>query len=119
MEDLGLTVMDGVTCQKVAFIHDPKIYFHRYFDVATGRHVANLGVPDDPGGRRVIPFAPDGRLFVSDQPAKANLADVTRRPVLPPAVSTIAGATTIDYRPVHMYTLSNDVEVVPPKARVY
>ncbi len=30
-----------------------------------------------------------------------------------------AGATTIDYRPVHMYTLSNDVEVVPPKARVY
>lgn len=30
-------------------------------DIATGRHVANLGVPDDPGGRRVVPFAPDGR----------------------------------------------------------
>jgi succinate dehydrogenase / fumarate reductase flavoprotein subunit len=30
-----------------------------------------------------------------------------------------AGNTRIDYRPVHMYTLSNDVEVVPPKARVY
>jgi succinate dehydrogenase / fumarate reductase flavoprotein subunit len=27
--------------------------------------------------------------------------------------------TRIDYRPVHMYTLSNDVEVVPPKPRVY
>jgi succinate dehydrogenase / fumarate reductase flavoprotein subunit len=25
----------------------------------------------------------------------------------------------LDYRPVHMYTLSNEVEVVPPKARVY
>lgn len=25
----------------------------------------------------------------------------------------------IDYRPVHMYTLSDDVEVVPPKKRVY
>ena len=25
----------------------------------------------------------------------------------------------IDYRPVHMYTLSSDVEVVPPKPRVY
>ncbi len=26
---------------------------------------------------------------------------------------------TIDYRPVHLYTMSNEVEVVPPKARVY
>ncbi len=30
-----------------------------------------------------------------------------------------AGATTIDYRPVHMYTLSKDVDVVPLKARTY
>src|SRR5690606_26743078 len=30
-----------------------------------------------------------------------------------------AGATRIDYRPVHMYTLTGDVEVVPPKKRVY
>ena len=30
-----------------------------------------------------------------------------------------AGNTRIDYRPVHMYTLSNDVEVVPLKARTY
>jgi len=30
-----------------------------------------------------------------------------------------AGDTRIDYRPVHMYTLSDDVEVVPPKPRVY
>jgi len=29
------------------------------------------------------------------------------------------GKVAIDYRPVHMYTLSDDVEVVPPKARVY
>ncbi len=29
------------------------------------------------------------------------------------------GKTSIDYRPVHMYTLDDDVEVVPPKARVY
>ncbi len=29
------------------------------------------------------------------------------------------GKVNIDYRPVHMYTLSDDVEVVPPKARVY
>jgi succinate dehydrogenase / fumarate reductase flavoprotein subunit len=25
----------------------------------------------------------------------------------------------LDYRPVHMYTLSNEIQVIPPKARVY
>jgi len=29
------------------------------------------------------------------------------------------GAVSLDYRPVHLNTLTNDVEVVPPKARVY
>nr|VFJ92159.1 MAG: succinate dehydrogenase subunit A [Candidatus Kentron sp. LFY]VFK21130.1 MAG: succinate dehydrogenase subunit A [Candidatus Kentron sp. LFY] len=29
------------------------------------------------------------------------------------------GTPRIDYRPVHMYTLTDDVDVVPPKARVY
>ncbi len=29
------------------------------------------------------------------------------------------GETKIDYRPVHSFTLSNDVEYIPPKARVY
>jgi succinate dehydrogenase / fumarate reductase flavoprotein subunit len=29
------------------------------------------------------------------------------------------GNVKLDYRPVHMYTLTDDVEVVPPKARVY
>ena len=29
------------------------------------------------------------------------------------------GTVCFDYRPVHMFTLSDDVEVVPPKARVY
>jgi succinate dehydrogenase / fumarate reductase flavoprotein subunit len=30
-----------------------------------------------------------------------------------------AGKVSIDYRPVHLYTLTDDVEVVPPKPRVY
>ena len=30
-----------------------------------------------------------------------------------------SGEVEIDYRPVHLYTLSDDVEVIPPKARVY
>jgi succinate dehydrogenase / fumarate reductase flavoprotein subunit len=30
-----------------------------------------------------------------------------------------SGKVRIDYRPVHMYTLSNEVQVFPPKTRVY
>ena len=29
------------------------------------------------------------------------------------------GVPRIDYRPVHMYTLTNDAQVIPPRARVY
>ena len=29
------------------------------------------------------------------------------------------GEVQLDYRPVHLNTLTSDVEVVPPKARVY
>ncbi len=29
------------------------------------------------------------------------------------------GRTTIDFRPVHLYTMSNEVQVIPPKPRVY
>jgi succinate dehydrogenase / fumarate reductase, flavoprotein subunit len=29
------------------------------------------------------------------------------------------GGVTIDYRPVHLYTLTDEVEVIPPKARTY
>ena len=30
-----------------------------------------------------------------------------------------AGEGRLAYRPVHLYTLSNEVESIPPKARVY
>jgi succinate dehydrogenase / fumarate reductase flavoprotein subunit len=30
-----------------------------------------------------------------------------------------SGAVTIDYRPVHDYTLTDEVEYIKPKARVY
>jgi succinate dehydrogenase / fumarate reductase flavoprotein subunit len=29
------------------------------------------------------------------------------------------GATSLNYRPVHDYTLSAEIEPIPPKARVY
>ena len=34
-------------------------------------------------------------------------------------VDDASGKVTMDYRPVHLYTMSKDVDVVPPKPRVY
>ena len=34
-------------------------------------------------------------------------------------LDTDTGKVTIDYRPVHTYTLTNDVSYIEPKARVY
>jgi succinate dehydrogenase / fumarate reductase flavoprotein subunit len=34
-------------------------------------------------------------------------------------LNTASGDTRIAYRPVHTYTLTNDVEYIKPKARVY
>jgi succinate dehydrogenase / fumarate reductase flavoprotein subunit len=34
-------------------------------------------------------------------------------------LDTATGEVKLDYRPVHSYTLSNDVEYIPPKARTY
>ena len=39
MEEQGTKTIDGVTCEKIAFIHSANIVFTRYFDVATGRLV--------------------------------------------------------------------------------
>jgi outer membrane lipoprotein-sorting protein len=39
IEDEGTKTIDGVTCQKISFVHAPNIVFIRYFDVATGRLV--------------------------------------------------------------------------------
>jgi succinate dehydrogenase / fumarate reductase flavoprotein subunit len=30
-----------------------------------------------------------------------------------------SGKVSLDYRPVHMYTLTDETEVIPPKERVY
>lgn len=39
VEDQGPATIDGIACQKIAFIHAPNIIFIRYFDKATGRLV--------------------------------------------------------------------------------
>jgi outer membrane lipoprotein-sorting protein len=37
IEDQGTQTVDGVVCQKIAFIYESNIIFYRYFDVATGK----------------------------------------------------------------------------------
>jgi hypothetical protein len=39
IEEQGTAVIDGITCEKIAFIHAPNIIFYRFFDQATGRLV--------------------------------------------------------------------------------
>lgn len=39
VEEQGTQVIEGVNCQKIAFIHGANIIFYRYFDTATGRLV--------------------------------------------------------------------------------
>lgn len=39
MEDQGAATIEGIACQKVAFIHSERIVFVRYFEAATGRLV--------------------------------------------------------------------------------
>lgn len=39
LEDQGTTTVEGTTCRKIAFIHNPNIVFYRSFDVTTGRLV--------------------------------------------------------------------------------
>ena len=37
VEDRGAVTVDGIACQKIAYVHDENIAFFRFFDVATGR----------------------------------------------------------------------------------
>lgn len=39
VEDQGAAVIEGVACEKIAFIHSPTVVYYRYFDKETGRLV--------------------------------------------------------------------------------
>ncbi len=39
IKDEGVVTKEGVSCQKITFTHGPRIVFHRYFEIATGRLV--------------------------------------------------------------------------------
>ena len=57
------------------------------------------GVPID------LPQTKAGEITIDQKPITISIDD--------------KGAVTIDYRPVHAYTMSSDVEYIKPKPRVY
>ena len=58
LEDQGPATIDGIACQKIAFIHAPNIIFVRYFELATGRLVQT---ETETGGR----IREEGEMIVS------------------------------------------------------
>ena len=70
--------------------------------------------------RAILAVKPKGNFaIIKGDPgdANANFLREGQGEVLADAIKK--GDVKIDYRPVHLNTLTNDVEVVPPKARVY
>ena len=76
IEDLGTANVEGVACQKIAFIHGPNIVFTRYFETATGRLVLTEteagGVIRERMERRAGHFMPttllDSQLALLERP---------------------------------------------------
>lgn len=57
IEDLGPESVDGIACQKIAFIYAPNIVFNRYFEIATGRLIQTVtedGSLSKEDGERIV-----------------------------------------------------------------
>jgi hypothetical protein len=80
VEDQGTTLKDGVTCQKIAFIHGPKLVFYRYFDAATGRLVVtetDAGMAIRESGETVVSGIRFPKTTVTSQTAGDKVSTVT------------------------------------------
>ena len=75
---------------------------------------------DVPGGRHDELGEPTGRKAAARH-AREDYPDRDDENWMKHTVTSIdeSGRTTFEYRPVHLYTLTNEVQPFPPKARVY
>lgn len=73
VEDQGSVKIDGIACQKIAFIHAPNIVFTRYFDIATGRLVLT---ETEAGGA----IREQGETIVSGMRFPKTIVTVTKTP---------------------------------------
>jgi outer membrane lipoprotein-sorting protein len=82
LEEQGTASVDGIECQKVAFIHASKIVFVRYFDVATGRLVRtdtdDGGMTREEGERMVagVRFPTSMKMQVKNAKGEAQLVTI-------------------------------------------
>jgi hypothetical protein len=81
MEVQETKTIEGVSCQKVAFIHTPNVIFYRYFDVATGRLVLTEteagGTIREEGESVVAGIRFPKKLITSSKNAKGEVQTVT------------------------------------------
>ena len=82
IEEQGTETIDGVECQKIAFIHPPNIVFVRYFDVATGRLVRtdtdDGGMTREEGERIVagVRFPTSMKMVVKNAKGESQLVTI-------------------------------------------
>jgi hypothetical protein len=74
VEDLGSHVIDGHTCEKLAFVHEPGITFYRYFDIANGQ----LVLTETKSGNLT---REQGEMMVNGVRFPKSLVNVTKDPV--------------------------------------
>ena len=70
------------------------------------------------GGSAAQSFADNGNNNFSYTVTVGSNSSVGAKS-LPITIGDTQGRSIIDYRPVHLQPLSNDVQPFPPKARVY
>ena len=80
VEEQGTATVDGITCQKLAFIHAPNIIFYRYFEPATGRLVMTEtedgGTTREEGERVVAGVRFPRTMKMTVKSAKGGVQDV-------------------------------------------
>jgi outer membrane lipoprotein-sorting protein len=81
LEDHGAVTVDGIACQRLAFIHSPTIIFYRTFEIATGRLVLTEteagGTIRERGEMRVQGMRFPRSIVTATKNAKGELQEVT------------------------------------------
>jgi hypothetical protein len=73
VDDLGSQVIDGHTCEKLAFVHEPGLTFYRYFDTTTGE----LILTDTENGNLTREY---GEMMVDGVRFPKSLVNITKDP---------------------------------------
>jgi outer membrane lipoprotein-sorting protein len=82
IEEQGTASVDGIECQKIAFIHGANIVFLRYFDIATGRLVRtdtdDGGMTREEGERVVagIRFPTSMKMLIKNSKGEPQLVTI-------------------------------------------